>query len=74
VKDLKIGYFPALLFSNMITADKVGWGGLTVTHAATASPAMGSGVYPDGDFKKVVILVMSHTRLYLENLLDLQKN
>jgi len=48
----KIGYFPARLFSNMITADKVGWGGLTVTPAATTSPAMGSGVYPDGNFRK----------------------
>jgi len=52
VKDTRIGYFPARLFSNMVTADKVGWGGLTVTPTGTTSPVMGSGVYPDGDFKK----------------------
>ncbi|WJX59528.1 hypothetical protein P8452_44838 [Trifolium repens] len=46
-----IGYFPARLFSNLKAADQVGWGGLTVTPSGN-SPAMGTGVFPNGDFGK----------------------
>ncbi|XP_047155012.1 uncharacterized protein LOC124826270 [Vigna umbellata] len=42
-----IGYFPAKLFSNMSTADHVGWGGRTKTRPSTDSPQMGSGHLPN---------------------------
>nr|XP_007141912.1 hypothetical protein PHAVU_008G236300g [Phaseolus vulgaris]ESW13906.1 hypothetical protein PHAVU_008G236300g [Phaseolus vulgaris] len=45
-----IGYFPAKLFSNMASADQVGWGGRTVTPPNTPSPQMGSGYFPDKNF------------------------
>ncbi|XP_022642953.1 uncharacterized protein LOC106774694 [Vigna radiata var. radiata] len=44
-----IGYFPAKLFSNMSSADEVGWGGRTRTHPGTHSPQMGSGYFPDNN-------------------------
>lgn len=44
-----IGYFPMKLFSNMTSADEVGWGGRTGTHVNTRSPQMGSGNYPNDD-------------------------
>ncbi|XP_014489935.1 uncharacterized protein LOC106752694 [Vigna radiata var. radiata] len=57
-----IGYFPMKLFSNMSSADQVGWGGRTRTHLNTPSPQMGSGNYPHDDnfthacyFKHVLI-------------------
>lgn len=50
VKDHAIGYYPAKLFSNMTTADKVGWGGRTVTPHGSLSPPMGSGSFPDSNF------------------------
>ncbi|CAL0307650.1 unnamed protein product [Lupinus luteus] len=52
-----VGYFPAALFSNLKSADKVGWGGRTTTTSATSipplgmvSPQMGSGYFPDNTF------------------------
>ncbi|XP_014490457.1 uncharacterized protein LOC106753176 [Vigna radiata var. radiata] len=42
-----IGYFPAKLFSNLASADKVGWGGRTLTRHGSPSPQMGSGHFPD---------------------------
>lgn len=42
-----IGYFPAKLFSNMSSADHVGWGGRTKTRPGTNSPPMGSGHLPN---------------------------
>ena len=45
-----IGYFPAALFSNMTSADQVGWGGRTRTPPNTPSPPMGSGHFPDPTF------------------------
>lgn len=42
-----VGYFPASLFSNMTSADHVGWGGRTSTPRQTPSPPMGSGYLPD---------------------------
>jgi len=45
-----IGYFPAKLFSNMTSADQVGWGGRTLTPPNTPSPPMGSGYFPDKNF------------------------
>jgi len=50
IVDKEIGYFPAALFSNMANADKVGWGGFTVTPAGSPSPPMGSGHFPNDDF------------------------
>ncbi|XP_052734058.1 uncharacterized protein LOC128196614 [Vigna angularis] len=44
-----IGYFPAKLFSNMSSANEVGWGGRTRTHPGTQSPQMGSGHFPHDD-------------------------
>ncbi|XP_047151089.1 uncharacterized protein LOC124823014 [Vigna umbellata] len=44
-----IGYFPAKLFSNMSSANEVGWGGRTRTHPGTQSPKMGSGHFPHDD-------------------------
>ncbi|KOM47055.1 hypothetical protein LR48_Vigan07g075900 [Vigna angularis] len=46
-KRINIGYYPAKLFSNMGSADQVGWGGRTVTLSGTPSPEMGSGYFPD---------------------------
>ncbi|CAJ1972790.1 unnamed protein product [Sphenostylis stenocarpa] len=45
-----IGYFPAALFSNMSSADEVGWGGRTLTPRGSPSPPMGSGHFPDKTF------------------------
>ncbi|KAK2431827.1 hypothetical protein QL285_030007 [Trifolium repens] len=45
-----IGYFPKALFSNMDSADQVGWGGSTSSPAGVASPPMGSGQFPNDDF------------------------
>ncbi|XP_027923799.1 uncharacterized protein LOC114181524 isoform X2 [Vigna unguiculata] len=42
-----IGYFPIKLFSNMSSADEVGWGGRTRTRLGTHSPQMGSGHLPN---------------------------
>ncbi|KAL2317273.1 hypothetical protein Fmac_031149 [Flemingia macrophylla] len=49
IEGQNIGYFPATLFSNMTSADFVGWGGKTITPPGTPSPQMGSGYFPDGD-------------------------
>ncbi|XP_017406518.1 uncharacterized protein LOC108319780 isoform X2 [Vigna angularis] len=61
VKRKFIGYFPAKLFTNMSSANEVGWGGRTRTASGTLSPQMGSGHLPDGNcshsgyFRKVTI-------------------
>lgn len=46
IANTPIGYFPAHLFSNLATANTVGWGGLTVTPTGASSPPMGSGHFP----------------------------
>lgn len=48
--NVAVGYFPAKLFSNLSSADKVGWGGRTLTPRNSLSPTMGSGYFPDGNF------------------------
>ncbi|KOM47096.1 hypothetical protein LR48_Vigan07g080000 [Vigna angularis] len=50
VDGANIGYFPSKLFSNMSSADEVGWGGRTITSANTPSPPMGSAYFPDKNF------------------------
>ncbi|KAK7390493.1 hypothetical protein VNO78_25800 [Psophocarpus tetragonolobus] len=45
------GYFPATLFSNLGSANKVGWGGYSITPPGTTSPQTGSGYFPDDDFE-----------------------
>ncbi|TKY56704.1 hypothetical protein E2542_SST21150 [Spatholobus suberectus] len=45
-----IGYYPAMLFSNMTSAHQVGWGGRTKTPFGAPSPQMGSGYFPDNNF------------------------
>ncbi|ESW13948.1 hypothetical protein PHAVU_008G240000, partial [Phaseolus vulgaris] len=45
-----IGYFPSKLFSNMKSANQVGWGGRAVTPVNTPAPSMGSGYFPDRNF------------------------
>ncbi|XP_047159749.1 uncharacterized protein LOC124830153 [Vigna umbellata] len=50
VDGANIGYFPSKLFSNMNSADEVGWGGRTITPANTPSPPMGSAYFPDKNF------------------------
>ncbi|TKY56070.1 hypothetical protein E2542_SST20504 [Spatholobus suberectus] len=50
MQNTNIGYFPAALFSNMASADRVGWGGRTRTPPNTLSPPMGSGHFPDNNF------------------------
>jgi hypothetical protein len=49
VQETPIGYFPAHLFSNLVTANTVGWGGLTATPTGI-SPPMGSGLFPDKNY------------------------
>ncbi|KAG2396751.1 uncharacterized protein HKW66_Vig0230260 [Vigna angularis] len=49
IDNKSIGYFPAKLFSNMSSANEVGWGGRTRTHPGTQSPEMGSGHFPHDD-------------------------
>ncbi|KAJ7979080.1 Protein of Unknown Function (DUF239) [Quillaja saponaria] len=44
-----IGYFPAALFSNLTSADRVGWGGRVINPGNDTSPPMGSGYFPDAD-------------------------
>ncbi|XP_020206465.1 uncharacterized protein LOC109791566 [Cajanus cajan] len=44
---INVGYFPAALFSNLASADQVGWGGRTRPPPGTPSPPMGSGHFPD---------------------------
>ncbi|XLR59300.1 hypothetical protein S83_009972 [Arachis hypogaea] len=44
-----IGYFPAALFSNLSTANRIGWGGRVSGVMKGQSPPMGSGHFPDGD-------------------------
>ncbi|KAK7321489.1 hypothetical protein VNO77_32192 [Canavalia gladiata] len=50
IENKTIGYFPAQLFSNMSSAEKVGWGGFTRARPGNVSPPMGSGLFPDGQF------------------------
>ncbi|XP_061374670.1 protein neprosin-like [Gastrolobium bilobum] len=50
LENKNVGYFPAALFSNLTSADQVGWGGRTTTTGGAPSPPMGSGYFPDGDF------------------------
>jgi len=50
VANTTIGYFPAHLFSNLATANTVGWGGLTETPVGSPSPPMGSGHIPDHNY------------------------
>ncbi|XP_027187913.1 protein neprosin-like [Cicer arietinum] len=45
-----LGYFPASLFSNMTSADQVGWGGRATTTSGAPGPPMGSGYFPDDIF------------------------
>ncbi|QCE01178.1 hypothetical protein DEO72_LG7g2471 [Vigna unguiculata] len=45
-----IGYYPGKLFSNLTSAEKVGWGGRTVTPPGNYSPQMGSEYFPDNNF------------------------
>ncbi|KAK2430757.1 hypothetical protein QL285_029062 [Trifolium repens] len=52
-----IGYFPASLFSNLTSADQVGWGGRTTTSLGGTSPPMGSGYFPDN--------VLSHASYFI---------
>ncbi|BAT89255.1 hypothetical protein VIGAN_06016500 [Vigna angularis var. angularis] len=61
INENSIGYLPAKLFSNMSSANEVGWGGRTGTHPNTQSPQMGSGHFPHDNplhacyFRKVSI-------------------
>ena len=50
MQNKSLGYFPAALFSNMVSADQVGWGGRTTTSVGNPSPPMGSGYLPDDNF------------------------
>jgi len=45
-----IGYYPAKLFSNLGSANKVGLGGRTFTPRGSHSPPMESGHFPDKNF------------------------
>ncbi|KOM48598.1 hypothetical protein LR48_Vigan07g230200 [Vigna angularis] len=45
-----VGYYPGRLFSNLTSAERVGWGGRTFTPPNTISPQMGSGYFPDNNF------------------------
>ncbi|ESW13893.1 hypothetical protein PHAVU_008G235200, partial [Phaseolus vulgaris] len=49
LQNINIGYFPAALFSDLKSADIVGWGGRTRTSAGNPSPQMGYGYFPDGN-------------------------
>ncbi|KAK7276257.1 hypothetical protein RIF29_17395 [Crotalaria pallida] len=44
-----LGYYPSELFTNLTSADQVGWGGKTTTAVGTPTPPMGSGLFPDGN-------------------------
>nr|XP_027187910.1 uncharacterized protein LOC113785505 [Cicer arietinum] len=46
-------YFPASLFSNMTSADQVGWGGRATTTSGAPGPPMGSGYFPDDIFNQI---------------------
>ncbi|KAM4082005.1 hypothetical protein ACJW30_11G136300 [Castanea mollissima] len=49
--EIKIGYFPAAIFNNFTEAETVGWGGLAVSPPNGISPPMGSGRFPDDNYK-----------------------
>ncbi|KAK7372436.1 hypothetical protein VNO80_05814 [Phaseolus coccineus] len=78
-----MGYFSAKLFSNMGSADKVGFGGRTLTPRGSPSPLMGSGHFPDKNFYHAsfykFISVQNATRDYgpekyqIENYIDKPK-
>ena len=48
-----VGYFPATLFNNFSEPEAVGWGGVVVNPPNGISPPMGSGLFPDGNYKHV---------------------
>ena len=48
-----VGYFPATLFNNFGEPEAVGWGGVVVNPPNGISPPMGSGLFPDGNYKHV---------------------
>ncbi|KAK7405487.1 hypothetical protein VNO78_06830 [Psophocarpus tetragonolobus] len=45
--NVPFGYYPKELFSNLTSAERVGFGGRTRTAPNTPSPQMGSGYFPD---------------------------
>ncbi|KAI4334781.1 hypothetical protein L6164_013491 [Bauhinia variegata] len=49
-QNIDVGYFPASLFTNLASAELVGWGGRTVAPVNGPSPPMGSGYFPDDNF------------------------
>ncbi|KAK7372288.1 hypothetical protein VNO80_05663 [Phaseolus coccineus] len=69
--DENIGYFLSKLFSNMTSADQVGWGGRTSTPPNTPSPQMGSGYFPDENFAHAVILGMFPFKIIQEQIMEL---
>ncbi|KAK4592411.1 hypothetical protein RGQ29_016807 [Quercus rubra] len=48
---INIGYFPAAIFNNLTNVETVGWGGIAVSPPNGISPPMGSGIFPDDNYK-----------------------
>ena len=48
---INIGYFPAKIFNNFVEPESVGWGGIAVNPPNGISPPMGSGIFPDDNYK-----------------------
>ncbi|XP_075645661.1 protein neprosin-like [Castanea sativa] len=49
--EIKIGYFPAAIFNNFTEAKTVGWVGLAISPPNGISPPMGSGRFPDDNYR-----------------------
>ena len=47
----RIGYYPAVIFNNLAEPETVGWGGIGVSPSNGISPPVGSGIFPDGNYK-----------------------
>ena len=47
----RIGYYPAAIFNNLAEPETVGWGGIGVSPSNGISPPVGSGIFPDGNYK-----------------------
>jgi len=67
VENKFIGYFPIKLFSNMTSADQVGWGGRTKTHLDTNSPQMGSGHLPHFPYYNYNTRVCYFRQVFIRN-------
>ena len=66
--EIKIGYFPATIFNNFTEAKTIGWGGLAISPPNGISPPMGSGIFPDDNYRHTVRIMWPNI-IYMMHLL-----